>query len=177
MPRLSAFTVHRATILVLTSSRSGFWHPRPSCYSPGQTCQSTHLTRSFDLPKAQPTTVGHSGVGSNAHLTCALFNRMADLKPTKVPYRGNAPLMRTSPQETSTFPATKSSRSQARLLAGTSMVSQSQGRRGRPSCPEFRHSRRLDFPILTPTPGQHGSRRTTCLWMSYPEFIAPMQLP
>ena len=43
--------------------------------------------------KAQPTTVGHSGVGSNAHLTCALFNSMTGLKPVEVPYRGNAPLM------------------------------------------------------------------------------------
>jgi tripartite-type tricarboxylate transporter receptor subunit TctC len=43
--------------------------------------------------KAHPTTVGHSGVGSNAHLTCALFNSMTGLKPTEVPYRGNAPLM------------------------------------------------------------------------------------
>jgi tripartite-type tricarboxylate transporter receptor subunit TctC len=43
--------------------------------------------------KAQPTTLGHSGVGSNAHLTCALFDSMTGLKPTEVPYRGNAPLM------------------------------------------------------------------------------------
>lgn len=43
--------------------------------------------------KSQPMTVGHSGVGSNAHLTCALLGSMTGLKPTEVPYRGNAPLM------------------------------------------------------------------------------------
>ncbi|MGY3608918.1 tripartite tricarboxylate transporter substrate-binding protein [Bradyrhizobium sp. Lot11] len=37
--------------------------------------------------------VGHSGVGSNAHLTCALLNILVGSKPTEVPYRGNGPLM------------------------------------------------------------------------------------
>lgn len=37
--------------------------------------------------------VGHSGVGSNAHLTCALFASLTGTKPTQVAYRGNGPLM------------------------------------------------------------------------------------
>lgn len=37
--------------------------------------------------------VGHSGVGSNAHLTCALFADLVGAKPTQVAYRGNGPLM------------------------------------------------------------------------------------
>lgn len=38
-------------------------------------------------------TLAHSGVGSNAHLTCALFNSLIGADPTDVPYRGNGPLM------------------------------------------------------------------------------------
>lgn len=38
-------------------------------------------------------TLAHSGVGSNAHLTCALFNSLIGANPTDVPYRGNGPLM------------------------------------------------------------------------------------
>jgi tripartite-type tricarboxylate transporter receptor subunit TctC len=34
--------------------------------------------------------VGHSGVGSNAHLTCAMFTGLIGAKPTEVSYRGNA---------------------------------------------------------------------------------------
>ncbi|MGL4242157.1 MAG: Bug family tripartite tricarboxylate transporter substrate binding protein, partial [Beijerinckiaceae bacterium] len=37
--------------------------------------------------------VAHSGVGSNAHLTCALLSSVVGAKPTEVPYRGNGPLM------------------------------------------------------------------------------------
>jgi tripartite-type tricarboxylate transporter receptor subunit TctC len=37
--------------------------------------------------------LGHSGVGSNAHLTCALLSSIIGAKPTEVPYRGNGPLM------------------------------------------------------------------------------------
>jgi tripartite-type tricarboxylate transporter receptor subunit TctC len=37
--------------------------------------------------------VGHSGVGSNAHLTCTLLNALVGTKPTEIPYRGNGPLM------------------------------------------------------------------------------------
>ena len=37
--------------------------------------------------------IGHSGVGSNAHLTCAMFSGLIGAKPTQVAYRGNAPLM------------------------------------------------------------------------------------
>jgi tripartite-type tricarboxylate transporter receptor subunit TctC len=36
---------------------------------------------------------GHSGVGSNAHLTCALYSGLIGAKPTQVAYRGNGPLM------------------------------------------------------------------------------------
>jgi tripartite-type tricarboxylate transporter receptor subunit TctC len=37
--------------------------------------------------------VGHSGIGSNAHLTCTLLNSLVGAKPTEIPYRGNGPLM------------------------------------------------------------------------------------
>ena len=37
--------------------------------------------------------VAHSGVGSNAHLTCLLLNQLVGAKPTEVAYRGNGPLM------------------------------------------------------------------------------------
>ena len=37
--------------------------------------------------------VGHSGVGSNAHLTCTLLSALVGTKPTEIPYRGNGPLM------------------------------------------------------------------------------------
>jgi tripartite-type tricarboxylate transporter receptor subunit TctC len=37
--------------------------------------------------------VGHSGVGSNAHLTCMLLSNLIGAKPTQVAYRGNSPLM------------------------------------------------------------------------------------
>ena len=37
--------------------------------------------------------VGHSGIGSNAHLTCKLLNALVGTKPTEIPYRGNGPLM------------------------------------------------------------------------------------
>ena len=37
--------------------------------------------------------VGHSGAGSNAHLTCTLLNALVGTKPTEIPYRGNGPLM------------------------------------------------------------------------------------
>jgi len=37
--------------------------------------------------------VGHSGVGSNAHLTCTLLNTLVGTKPAEIPYRGNGPLM------------------------------------------------------------------------------------
>lgn len=37
--------------------------------------------------------VGHSGIGSNAHLTCTLLNALIGTKPTEIPYRGNGPLM------------------------------------------------------------------------------------
>jgi tripartite-type tricarboxylate transporter receptor subunit TctC len=37
--------------------------------------------------------VGHSGVGSNAHLTCMLLSSLVGAKPTQVAYRGNGPLM------------------------------------------------------------------------------------
>jgi tripartite-type tricarboxylate transporter receptor subunit TctC len=37
--------------------------------------------------------VGHSGVGSNAHLTCTLINALVGTKPSEIPYRGNGPLM------------------------------------------------------------------------------------
>jgi tripartite-type tricarboxylate transporter receptor subunit TctC len=36
---------------------------------------------------------GHSGVGSNAHLTCALYAGLIGAKPIQVAYRGNGPLM------------------------------------------------------------------------------------
>lgn len=37
--------------------------------------------------------VGHSGIGSNAHLTCTLLSALVGAKPTEIPYRGNGPLM------------------------------------------------------------------------------------
>ena len=37
--------------------------------------------------------VGHSGIGSNAHLTCKLLNALVGTKPSEIPYRGNGPLM------------------------------------------------------------------------------------
>jgi len=37
--------------------------------------------------------MGHSGIGSNAHLTCTLLNALVGAKPTQIPYRGNSPLM------------------------------------------------------------------------------------
>lgn len=37
--------------------------------------------------------VGHSGVSSNAHLTCKLLNALVGTKPSEIPYRGNGPLM------------------------------------------------------------------------------------
>jgi tripartite-type tricarboxylate transporter receptor subunit TctC len=37
--------------------------------------------------------VGHSGIGSNAHLTCTLLNALVGTTPTQIPYRGNSPLM------------------------------------------------------------------------------------
>jgi tripartite-type tricarboxylate transporter receptor subunit TctC len=37
--------------------------------------------------------VAHSGVGSNAHLTCTFLNALTGTTPTQVPYRGNGPLM------------------------------------------------------------------------------------
>jgi tripartite-type tricarboxylate transporter receptor subunit TctC len=41
----------------------------------------------------EATKVAHSGVGSNAHLTCLLLNQLVGAKPTEVAYRGNGPLM------------------------------------------------------------------------------------
>jgi tripartite-type tricarboxylate transporter receptor subunit TctC len=38
-------------------------------------------------------TNGHSGVGSIAHITCALLASVGGLKPTMVPYRGNGPMV------------------------------------------------------------------------------------
>ncbi|MGL4636112.1 MAG: tripartite tricarboxylate transporter substrate-binding protein [Beijerinckiaceae bacterium] len=43
--------------------------------------------------KGPEVKVAHSGVGSNAHLTCALLSAIVGAKPTEVPYRGNGPLM------------------------------------------------------------------------------------
>jgi tripartite-type tricarboxylate transporter receptor subunit TctC len=36
---------------------------------------------------------GHSGVGSIAHITCALLASVGGFKPTMVPYRGNGPMV------------------------------------------------------------------------------------
>lgn len=47
-----------------------------------------YLKKSGDSVK-----VGHSGVGSNAHLTCMLLSTIVGVKPTEIAYRGNAPLM------------------------------------------------------------------------------------
>jgi tripartite-type tricarboxylate transporter receptor subunit TctC len=38
-------------------------------------------------------TNGHSGVGSIAHITCALLASVGKFKPTLVPYRGNGPMV------------------------------------------------------------------------------------
>lgn len=57
------------------------------------TLPANTLREFIDHAKSNPTTVGHSGVGSNAHLTCALLASQAGIKSTEVPYRGNAPLM------------------------------------------------------------------------------------
>jgi len=43
--------------------------------------------------KGSDLKVGHSGVGSNAHLTCTLLNALVGTKPAEIPYRGNGPLM------------------------------------------------------------------------------------
>jgi tripartite-type tricarboxylate transporter receptor subunit TctC len=37
--------------------------------------------------------VGHNGLGSNSHVTCALFSYLIGVQPTEVGYRGNGPLM------------------------------------------------------------------------------------
>jgi tripartite-type tricarboxylate transporter receptor subunit TctC len=36
---------------------------------------------------------GHGGVGASSHMACLLFNKLFDLKPTLVPYRGTGPAM------------------------------------------------------------------------------------
>ncbi len=36
---------------------------------------------------------GHGGVGASSHMACLLFNKIFDLKPTLVPYRGTGPAM------------------------------------------------------------------------------------
>lgn len=45
------------------------------------------------IAKPDGANVAHSGVGSNAHLTCKLFSSIAKGNPTEIPYRGNGPLM------------------------------------------------------------------------------------
>lgn len=49
---------------------------------------TAYLKANGDAVKA-----AHSGVGSNAHLTCLLLAQLAGAKPTEVAYRGNGPLM------------------------------------------------------------------------------------
>jgi len=36
---------------------------------------------------------GHSGVGSISHITCALFDQLVGIEPTRIPYRGVGPMM------------------------------------------------------------------------------------
>lgn len=43
--------------------------------------------------KGSDLKVGHSGIGSNAHLTCKLLNALVGTAATEIPYRGNGPLM------------------------------------------------------------------------------------
>jgi tripartite-type tricarboxylate transporter receptor subunit TctC len=43
--------------------------------------------------KGDQVKIGHSGVGSNAHLTCKLLSTIVGTSPTEIAYRGNAPLM------------------------------------------------------------------------------------
>jgi tripartite-type tricarboxylate transporter receptor subunit TctC len=54
---------------------------------------ASNLAEFTSYARSHPMTVAHSGVGSNAHLTCALLGSLTQLKTTEVPYRGNAPLM------------------------------------------------------------------------------------
>jgi tripartite-type tricarboxylate transporter receptor subunit TctC len=44
------------------------------------------------LAKARPLTIAHGGNGTAMHLTAQLFNQMAGISTTLVPYRGSAPV-------------------------------------------------------------------------------------
>lgn len=56
---------------------------------------ATSLQEFLALMKARgpDLKVAHSGIGSNAHLTCTLLGALAGTRPTAVAYRGNGPLM------------------------------------------------------------------------------------
>lgn len=43
--------------------------------------------------KGDAVKAAHSGIGSNAHLTCLLLSQLVGARPTEVAYRGNGPLM------------------------------------------------------------------------------------
>jgi tripartite-type tricarboxylate transporter receptor subunit TctC len=45
------------------------------------------------IAKGDNIKVAHSGIGSNAHLTCALFQNLIGAKSLEIGYRGNGPLM------------------------------------------------------------------------------------
>jgi tripartite-type tricarboxylate transporter receptor subunit TctC len=60
-----------------------------------KTIEAKNLKEFIDYAKAQgdKLTEAHAGVGSVAHTTCTLFAAQTGIKPTRVAYRGTAPIL------------------------------------------------------------------------------------
>jgi tripartite-type tricarboxylate transporter receptor subunit TctC len=56
---------------------------------------ATDLRAFIDYARKQGDRItnGNAGVGSIAHVSCAYFSALADIKPTEIPYKGNGPMM------------------------------------------------------------------------------------
>lgn len=57
------------------------------------TFPATSFPEFVQLLRTRDSTVAHSGVGSNAHLTCALLASLIGVQSRAIAYRGNGPLM------------------------------------------------------------------------------------
>jgi tripartite-type tricarboxylate transporter receptor subunit TctC len=54
--------------------------------------EANSLRDAIALAKARPISIGHGGNGTAMHLTAQLFNQMAGISTTLVPYRGSGPV-------------------------------------------------------------------------------------
>ena len=77
----------------LRADRPGRFCPHRRVRPQGLACGDISEFVALMKEKGPDFKVGHSGIGSNAHVTCTLLNALVGTKPTEIPYRGNGPLM------------------------------------------------------------------------------------